>query len=60
MIRLATFILSLIFIAPPLSYGQIPLGSIRGTIVSESTEEPVGTDESAIGILPSIGVSAQF
>jgi len=40
MIRLTAFILFLIFIAPPLSYGQTPLGSIRGTIVSESTEEP--------------------
>jgi hypothetical protein len=72
-----------------LSYGQTPLGSIRGAVLSESTEEPitganivvldtnlgaaadvdgrfvitgvpVGTYQSAIGILPSIGVSAEF
>lgn len=41
MIRLTALILFLIFIAPPPSYGQIPLGSIRGTIVSESTEKPI-------------------
>ncbi len=39
--RLATFMLSLIFIAPSVSYGQSPQGSIKGIILSESTEEPI-------------------
>jgi hypothetical protein len=41
MIRLTAIIPLLIFLAPPLSYGQTPLGSIRGAIGSESTEEPI-------------------
>lgn len=57
MIRLTAFILFLIFIASPLSYGQSPLGSIRGAIVSESTEEPI-TGANIVVLNTNLGAAA--
>ncbi len=57
MTRLCGFALFLICVVPPDSSGQVPLGSISGAIVSESTGEPV-TGANIVVLNSNLGAAA--